>query len=275
MREKIILNYEVFNTVNELSEFLRTTEKTKGFENKIVTSHDWENPDKKYAGVSSREEYLNLLKYGYLDGLKRLKKVLLKHEPTKRKYVQKNSVVGSHPNVPKYILGLPQDMRYLKIERVQQPVIKVYFDITVSGYVSTEEIEDGCAKFLSVIEALEKSGTHRVELNIICAAGKYPEYNTLILNVKKAGENLNLSKISFPMLHPAFLRGVYFEWVFKAGFTKPYDGYGIPIIFSVSRKTMTNALQSAFGNSVYIPLKNCIRKDYDGIEKMLLTEEEF
>lgn len=85
---------------------------------------------------------------------------------------------------------------------------------------------------LQLVNNLEKQG-YRVILNVtmIC---KSSQGNIILCNkvrIKNASERLNLSKISFPIVHSSYLRRIIFRWIETFEYTtKPFDNkYGVPV----------------------------------------------
>lgn len=85
---------------------------------------------------------------------------------------------------------------------------------------------------LQLVNNLEKQG-YRVILNVtmIC---KSSQGNIILCNkvrIKNASERLNLSKISFPMVHSSYLRRIILRWIETFEYTtKPFDNkYGVPV----------------------------------------------
>ena len=117
-----------------------------------------------------------------------------------------------------------------KVDTKKQKVITITKNISYSTFISKETIENESIKVLQLVNNLEKQG-YRVILNVTMICEKY---NIVLCNkvrIKNASERLNLSKVSFPMVHPSYLRRIMFKWIETFEYTtKKFDMcYGKPM----------------------------------------------
>ena len=150
---------------------------------------------------------------------------------TKQKTVY--DVCGYQCSVPRYLQGIPTNMINHKVVTKKQKVITITKSVSYSFYVSKEKIEEESIKVLQLVNSLEKQG-YRVILNVMIVSKKG---DTIIANkvrIKNANERLNLSKVSFPMVHPSYLRRINIRWIERFEYTtKAYNEcYGSPMRFS-------------------------------------------
>ena len=95
-----------------------------------------------------------------------------------------------------------------------------------------ETIEEESVKVLQLVNSLEKQG-YRVILNVTLISESKKEDIILCnkVRIKNASERLNLSKVSFPMVHSSYLRRIMFRWIETFEYTtKQFDNnYGAPV----------------------------------------------
>ena len=129
---------------------------------------------------------------------------------------------GFQPIVPLYLAGVPNNMMNSRFEQKKQKIITITKSIGYRSDVSPMQIEQESLKTLSIIQMLESKG-YRVNLNICNTWNADRNTITLKVNVKKANEKLNISKIAFPLTHPSMLRRLIFRF---REVTPEHDSYG-------------------------------------------------
>ena len=227
----IDFRYEIFSSLNDFASYLENaTLNQVACENPELTN-GWTNPEKEFTSVSTRSEYLSLLKGGYKQGVSELKKLDRKVLEFQKRIQQKYDVVGAYPCVPKVILGHPKNMINLKVKKIPAKVINLIYDCSVSCWISPETILLYTAKLIAVIKQMEMEG---YRFNIFLIAGTHYSYNnkvfSALIKIKDAQQQLDLVKVSFPLLHPAFFRCSFFEFLDKAPFVDEFDEYrGSPL----------------------------------------------
>ena len=216
---------------NSISEFVQTINSRQ--QNPEITSTASIDSDYKFTGTSSYEQAENLLLHGWTEESEKLNEMLklkaLKEKSVKNTY----DVAGFQCSVPRYLQGIPTNMINQKVVTKKQKVITITKSIAYSFYVSKEKIEDESIKVLQLVNSLENQGC-RVILNVMIISKKG---DTIIANkvrIKNANERLNLSKVSFPLVHPSYLRRINIRWIERFEYTtKAYNEcYGSPMKFS-------------------------------------------
>lgn len=119
---------------------------------------------------------------------------------------------GFQPIVPLYLAGMPNNMMNSKFDQKKQKIITITKSVGYRGEVSSRQIEEESLKTLSIVQMLESKG-YRINLNI-CNTWRASNNNTITLkvNIKKANEKLNISKVAFPLTHPSMLRRLIFRF---------------------------------------------------------------
>lgn len=215
---------------NSISEFVQTINSKP--QNPEITSKQSEFGGYSFTGTHDYNEAENLLLHGWVEESEKLNEMLklktLKEKSVKNTY----DVAGFQCSVPRYLQGIPTNMINQKVVTKKQKVITITKNITYSAYVRKETIEEESIKVLQLVNNLEKQG-YRVILNVT-AINKSRNGNIILCNkvrIKNANERLNLSKVSFPMVHSSYLRRIMFKWIETFEYTtKSFDtNYGVPV----------------------------------------------
>ena len=215
---------------NSISEFIQTINSKP--QNPEITSKQSEAGRFSFTGTHDYNEAENLLLHGWVEESEKLNEMLklktLKEKSVKNTY----DVAGFQCSVPRYLQGIPTNMINQKVVTKKQKVITITKNISYSAYVKKEIIEQESIKVLQLVNNLEKQG-YRVILNVTMI-DKSKNENIILCNkvrIKNACERLNLSKISFPMVHSSYLRRIMFRWIETFEYTtKSFDtNYGVPV----------------------------------------------
>ena len=223
--------YKVYmEEYNSISEFVQTINSRQ--QNPEIKSNISEFGEYSFTGTHDYNEAENLLLHGWVEESEKLNEMLklktLKEKSVKNTY----DVAGFQCSVPRYLQGIPTNMINQKVVTKKQKVITITKNISYSAHVSKETIEQESIKVLQLVNNLEKQG-YRVILNVTLIS-KSRRGNIIICNkvrIKNANERLNLSKVSFPMVHSSYLRRIMFKWMETFEYTtKSFDNnYGVPV----------------------------------------------
>ena len=224
-------DYKIYmEEYNSISEFVQTINSRS--QNPNMTSVQSENGTYKFTGTNDYDEAENLLLHGWTEESEKLNEMLklkaLKERSVKNTY----DVAGFQCSVPRYLQGIPTNMINQKVVTKKQKVVTITKNISYSTYVRKETIEEESVKVLQLVNSLEKQG-YRVILNVTLIT-KSKNENIILCNkvrIKNASERLNLSKVSFPMVHSSYLRRIMFRWIETFEYTtKSFDtNYGVPV----------------------------------------------
>ena len=197
------------------------------------------NCSEQFSGTKSFEEAVELFKNGWSEMAERLSNRLKaegKFEPTMI-YRNVQSVQGYHPIVPLYLMGIPNNMVTRKMVPMKQKVVTLNKSLDYSSRVKTEQIVEESIKAFRIIQKLE-SQNYRVNLNLVIGTSgtrglsQTNEKYFIKIRLKSANEKLNISKLSFPLVHPSMLRRLYFRFIevhppvsyqFKDGYGRPQE----------------------------------------------------
>lgn len=175
--------------------------------------------DSSFTGTSGYREAVDLLRNGYAKILPDIKSGVeknlgkLKELFVGTKSKPMTSVVGCSPNVPKYLMGLPQSMddRSREIQKVK--TIDIIYSPEGPWYINRDTFIRGGIAMLSTIQLLENSGIS-ISLSCIVYTGyKKNEAITGTVHLKDYKDRLDLKKLCFPIAHPSMLRRIGFRFL--------------------------------------------------------------
>lgn len=226
-----------FNSLNEFYNYICETPFNDAFR---FQEHESVDGSESFTGTSSFEEAIDLFKYGWKDGSKKLTKKLNAKQKAMQpimKAKNKRDVAGYQVIVPSYLSGDPMSMINKKMVPVKQKVITLNKTIAYPCKVTKDEIEEESIKAFQLIKKVEAQGM-RVNLNIV-SGFDVPDMRIIVkIKVKNSTEKLNISKLAFPLVHPSMLRRLLFrflEVVPKASKKYVYY-YGSPVYANAIKK---------------------------------------
>lgn len=199
-----------FDSLKEFYDYICNTPLNDSFRWATLSSSK-KNSHDNWSGTNTFEQAADLLKNGWDAGAKDLTKKLKIAETQKDVQMQyKNilSVCGYQAVVPLYLNGVPQNMMNKQLTPTKQKVITINKVTCVSCGVSSETLQAESVKCFQIIKKIEASGI-RVNLNLMISTG----HACVKIRLKSAGEKLNVSKLAFPLVHPAMLRRLYFRFI--------------------------------------------------------------
>ena len=170
--------------------------------------------NKSFFGVSSLEEHDEYIKNGYKKSIEALKEgVNLSSRcfdtGDRKRLVQTNSYCGCKPNISRYNLGLPNNMVRLATKRTtEKKVLNFLYDLGIP-YSVTSEI--ATKKFSEIFKKIYACSLKGYKVRISLLVGIFPidlNVNPVILKipVKKETDVLNLSKLSYALMHVGYFR---------------------------------------------------------------------
>ena len=219
-----------FDSLNEFESYITNTPLNETFRWQKLSST---NGSYSFTQTQSYEEATKLLKDGWSSMAQEITKKLnvIKNQVV-NEHVQKilYDVVGFQASVPRYLQGIPTSMVNKKLVPVKQKVITLDKDISYNASIKTEQIIEASVQTLQLIKKIEAQGI-RVNLNLVWGVAAGDTKEVAKVRLKSANERLNISKLSFPLVHPSMLRRLCFRYLEVAPtVTKSYTwGYGAPL----------------------------------------------
>lgn len=263
------LNVEIYHSANQVVEDI---------ESRSITDSSFDRnhySSRSFVGAT-RDEAMTMLREGYQPTVDALKSKMKFSARGVSKHTQfYNDVAGFAPVVPNAILGLPQSMVNSKTKPIKTKVIDIYYEMTASCSTSSEDIIKAGKKMLSAIVELEAQG-YRFNLYVIQDYYRNGEgCDMLCVRVKTASQPFDLKRMSFPMSHTAFFRGIGFDWYARFPLGKYRSGYGKSISCEKSQEVVQEEIKRLFGKSaVYFAATQLMKDDTseDYIKGVLVNE---
>lgn len=229
---------KTFSSLDEFYRYITTTEYNEAF--KHAEKYSQRNEDGHWSGTKSFEEASNLFINGWDKETLELKQKLdaEEHKEPQMTYRNEISVQGYHPIVPLYLMGVPNNMVTKKMVPMKKKVITIDKTIAYSGSVSRNRIIEESVKAIRIINRLERQN-YRINLNLVCISSVDVTIGFMI-RLKSANESINISKLTFPLIHPSMLRRMYLKFVevypratkrFCYGYGRPYSGSMVKDLF--------------------------------------------
>lgn len=206
--------------------------------------------DKFYGGISFKEALKRLLN-GDEELAKDINNIKIDGivaEKLTFKYI--NDIQGVVPNVPNFLMGLPQSMVRMQRTKIKssQKILNLVFDISVSCMITKEEYMQVSKLFLDVIDKVEKMG-YRCNLYIAAVSVSESEkfMNTFLIKLKNSNELFNRYKCSFVLGHMSMFRRIMFRLIELADENdinvEFYSGYGTVTNRNLVKKTVEDTFK--------------------------------
>lgn len=198
-----------FQSMGEFIKYLKDNESKE-----YGPSHDTSNYRDGFTLTKNWDEAIETCETGWTEKAKvlttRIKTYSTSSDFTKyqKKFIDQ---AGFQPIVPLYLAGMPNNMINSKFEQKKQKVITITKSVGYRGEVAAQQIEEESLKTLSLIRMLENKG-YRINLNICNTWSIGRKKITIKINIKKANEKLNISKVAFPLAHPSMMRRLIFRF---------------------------------------------------------------
>lgn len=158
---------------------------------------------KEYSGTSNMEEAIYLARNGWLDGLGIMD--MLSAQKAMRKHRIK-TVAGGNVNVGRLLSGLPNHM-YKRIKAPKRKIITLFVETVMWEGIKAHFAMVRTVIIAAMVDRLEAEG-YQCNIIAVYVARQRKTFRGIqtTVNVKNAGERLNLADISFAFGHPSFGR---------------------------------------------------------------------
>lgn len=222
--------YEVFDTVDELIEYLYTQPHRRGGD--AIEGGDFD--DANWKGCKNFKEAENLALNGWEEVLekKEFQSFYNKKVGEENKMIKfKNDVVGYVPIVPNVIRGIPNCMINIEKRKVKSKIIHILYNISITCGYSSEQIMKAGLELMSAIVELERQG-FRIKLTAMQDFTSWEESvgtDILMINLKNEYKKLDLFTTMFTLMHPAMFRTIGFAWYERSPVVREKSGYGTSI----------------------------------------------
>lgn len=190
-----------------------------------------------WSGTPTYKDAEKIMLDGYREPLEKMKKAILQigQKENHAKPRTKNDFVGFAPNVPNYLMNIPQTM--INRDRVapKTNTIHLTYSICTASKTKPDDMIKGGINFISLVNSLEKQG-YRVMIDIVFTTVSNGVTASVGITLKQYGQGTNLLKLAFPLVHPAMLRRFAFKWLETTPELKETSfihGYGTPLNYAV------------------------------------------
>lgn len=261
-----VVNYEKFNSAQDVIKASASRKMTSG---SFIDMTNSKNIDKNFTTVSSLEEALEIMRTGYQPAVEKLKSSAAGLSGEGKRIAFHNDVVGFAPVVPLAVMGVPQSMINMHMKPIKAKVIDVYYDMVMSCGTSTETIIENGQRLLSVIMSLEYQG-YRINLYAIQSYYNSSQgADMLVVKIKSSNTPLDLKRMSFALMHPAFFRVVGFDWYSKTPEGTYRSGYGHALGYDFDESEMQKGFKELFGQNAVVFSAAKLSKDKDHLESVM------
>lgn len=265
-----IVNTEMYATVGDMTTLLKT---------RSITSTAFDNQqtkyiDKDWTGVKDYNEACELLHNGYQPSVDKLKERLQsKYVGEGKRITFHNDVVGYAPIVPLAMQGVPQSMLNHKMKPIKAKVIDVYYNITVTHQITSEQILKNGSNLLGAIIDLEQAG-YKVNIYAVQGYANYENCDMLIIKIKDSKQPMDLKRMSFPLTHTAFFRVIGFDWYSKVPNGHWRSGYGHTLNQEFGTDKATAIIRKVSGNDRAVVLygREMVNQGIEHIKEVIKNE---
>jgi len=231
--------------------------------------------DKSWEGVSNWGEAEDLMANGYQPVVDKIKAMKITAKRVGKRVQFKNEVVGYQPVVPLYLMGVPNNMINAKVKKIKTKVLNVYYNNGCSCDYSAEQLEEAGKKLLSAILELEMQG-YRFNLNAVQVYYRRKEgADVLAIKLKNSYTPVDLKRMSFQLVHPAFFRVIGFDWYSRTPRGTYRSGYGYPMDRDFNDEQVNKGFEEIFGQPcVVIQAQKIINADIPYLKELLTKGQE-
>lgn len=193
----------VFFGFSTFDKFILHVESLKRPENKNGLCDVGWTVENNYAGTHSMEEAINLAKNGWLDGLG-IMDLLTAQSPIGKRKIK--SVSGGNVNVGRLISGLPNHMNK-RVKAPNKKIITLFVETVMWQGIKAHLAMVRTVIIAAMVDRLEAEGYQCNIVAVYCALHRKTSRGIqTAVNIKQAGERLNLADVSFAFGHPSFGR---------------------------------------------------------------------
>lgn len=248
----------MFNSISELVQFNRETERTQFYKNYHMSDELGCNRYD-FTKTNSYEEAENLLLHGWDEMAEKMTEKI-NNIKCKNEYKNKTvyGVQGYQACVPRYLQGMPDSMVSNKRIVTKQKILNIVKDFGYSSSTSAQTIENESIKVLKTVKNLESRG-YRVNLSVTFVSKHRGKYISMMIKIKNASQRMNIKQMAFPMVHPSMFRRIVFGMIERLEETKNFGrGYGVCTTYDETKHL--------FKGSYFIPRIVC-EEEITDIEK--------
>lgn len=256
------VNCEIFNSALEVAS---VNEQRTMTSNRFHDMKTHVGSDPEWFGVKNYDEAQELLRTGYqpvVENLNKAFKSTVMGEGKRFKF--ENNVHGFAPVVPLALIGSPNSMLNMTMKPIKAKVVDVFYDMTVSSNVSSNDQMKAGREVLAAIIDLEKQG-YRFNLYAAITFTSRNDADIICIKIKSAEQPLDIKRVSFPMAHTGFFRVIGFDWYSKVPNGEYRIGYGSGAYYLWGKEIGKEVLEGLTGrkNVIYFSAAEIAGRDKD------------
>ena len=213
-----------FSSVAALNDYCDNTPAVKGWTCAASTTGS-----ARFTGTENYDEARRLSETGCPDIVKGLKNNLSKFQSARvqPRRATFDNICGYLPNVPAYIAGRPLSMYDSRPNPIKTKVLDIIYCVSVDYSKNTAQMIEAGSAVIQAIQDLESAG-YRCNLycNVTCVFDSGSRVVSISTRVKNSTEYFNLSRISYAVANPSYLRRHAFKVIETLGLEYYNKGYG-------------------------------------------------
>lgn len=214
----------------------------------------------------SFEESLRLADQGWMEGINKMDEAASNNYEISGNYIASEDgygPAGAFPIIPLYTAGCVENMLTAKSEN--KPFARILFYCGYHGGTDSDEIMKFGAKILNLVDEIDAAGISTEVDAGFCAVDSDSTISAIV-NIKQAGQPLDLGRLSFSACHPSFFRRLGFSVIETCPYKKlaaefTHRGYG-------SRKQFSKNITDQY--DVYIKEMDDGQSDFGSMMKKML-----
>jgi hypothetical protein len=224
-RQSDNVKLQYFNSPEILSEYLSETPDDSSC---MGTTHGVSKSRTMFTGTESfqqADDYMKSVKI-WEEGREKFLKSKLVVDSVYGTQVEQSyyhDVAGSVVDMGRYLDGEPECMiEFTQTEvELRGKILDIYFDLVVSGGMSTNAMTNYGIGVYSIVDALEQEG-YRVNL-YVCGTWEFQDRKEVVtIKIKTSEQHLEMNQMLYCIAHPSFCRRHLFSWYDK----QPKNKYG-------------------------------------------------
>ena len=163
-------------------------------------------------------------------------------ENVQSKFTNVYNVCGSRIDMSRAMTGNPKSMVVTQHRQKKTRDITFVVDMTMPAGVPNGTIREIGSRVLSALERMQLEG-NKIALYAVCSGSesKRSSINAMLVKLKEFGEATELSRLSFALSNPNFLRHVFFEWHKTDKNITMMSGLGHAISFDYTPEELSKA----------------------------------
>lgn len=220
--------FKQFCSINEMVTYLDNAEVSSTFRGQYLSSKSTSDPA--WSGYNNYEQAREMILKGDKDLAKKLRgteKLDINIPCTGTKKKMCTGVAGFMPHVPNFLAGVPNNMIFVREQKVSQPVITVVYNIGCLRGSSGDLVLQVSARIMSAIMSAERKG-YRINLYVASAQNRGSQNCGMVVKIKDSDQHIDTLKMAVPMISPAMNRrfGFRFRETMKGLSSGWVDSYG-------------------------------------------------